>query len=174
MEARRYVRSQRGYTLIELIITAALGALLLSALTSVVLTTWRAVAVASSRVEASGQIRNFAFFAYDDFAGSGAPTPGACGTPANPCTTQPLALSGLHATGSTSAPTEMYQVTYSWDGSNFLDRQVGGGATRHAATNVTAFSWFVDTNSTVVVSIKVTIDAYSQYQTFRFYPRMSP
>ncbi|TMG69190.1 MAG: prepilin-type N-terminal cleavage/methylation domain-containing protein [Chloroflexi bacterium] len=152
---RSYLRGQGGFTLVELIVSVAIGALLLSALTSVVLTSWRGATVASSRVEASSQIRNFEYFAYDDFARSGIPNGSAC-----PCTTQPLLLSG---------------VTYTWDGGSFLDRAVAStGATEHAATDVSAFTWYVDTNSTVVVSLTITIQAYSESQTFRFYPRVNP
>ncbi len=152
---RSYLKGQDGFTLVELIISAAIGALLLSALTSVMLTSWRGATIAASRVEASGQIRNFEYFAYDDFARSATPSGSGC-----PCTTQPLVLSG---------------ITYAWDGSSFLDRAVAStGATEHAATDVTAFSWYVDTDSTVVVSLTITIQAYSESQTFRFYPRVNP
>jgi hypothetical protein len=157
---------------VELIIASAIGALLLSALTSVVLTSWRAATIASSRVEASSQIRNFEYFAYDDFARSAAPSVNVC-VQAAPCKTQPLVLSGLQF----GNPTPV-QVTYIWDGSNFLDRTDGStGATKHAATDVTAFSWYVDTNLTVVVNLTVTIQvhpAYSESQVFRFYPRINP
>ncbi|TMC54345.1 MAG: type II secretion system protein [Chloroflexi bacterium] len=152
---RTFLKGQGGFTLVEVIISAAIGALLLSALTSVVLTSWRGAMIATSRVEASSQIRNFEYLAYDDFARSATPSGGAC-----PCTTQPLLLSG---------------VTYTWDGRSFLDRAVANtGATEHAATDVSAFSWYVDTNSTVVVSLTITIQAYSESQTFRFYPRVNP
>jgi pantothenate synthetase len=42
------------------------------------------------------------------------------------------------------------------------------------ATDVSAFAWYVDTNSTVVVSITVTVQSYSESETFRFYPRINP
>ena len=167
------MKGQNGYTLVELIIAVAIGALLMSALTSVLLTSWRAATIASSRVEASSQIRNFEYFAYDDFARSAAPSDPGC-VPSSPCTTQPLVLSGLQVSNSTPVPAS-FQVSYAWDGSNFLDRTVATtDATGHAATNVTAFSWFVDTNATVVVSLTVTVQAYSVSQTFRFDPRMNP
>jgi len=82
-------------------------------------------------------------------------------------------------------------VTYSWDGVGFLDRQVLGAPPRHAATNVSGFSWYLDTSSgdpTVVVSLTVTFpaansvgpgsaflgDPYSESQTLRYYPRLIP
>jgi len=152
---RSHLNGQGGFTLVEVIISAAIGAVLLSALTSVVLTSWRGVTIATSRVEASSQIRNFEYFAYDDFARSATPNGSGC-----PCTTQPLLLSG---------------VTYTWDGTNFVDRAVAStGATEHAATDVSAFSWYVDTNSSVVVSLTITIQTYAESQTFRFYPRVNP
>jgi prepilin-type N-terminal cleavage/methylation domain-containing protein len=163
---RSYLKGQGGYTLVEVIITSAIGLMLLTALTSVVLTTWRAATIASSRVEASGQIRNFEYFAYDDFARSTTPSAGGC-----PCTTQPLVLIGYQVSNSTPVPAT-FQVTYTWDkDAGFVDRAVAGGSTAHAATDVSAFSWYVDANSTVVVNLTVTVQAYSQSQTFRFYPR---
>lgn len=154
----RAIRSQGGYTLVELIIALGLFALLTSAIGSVMLTTWRGTAIAVSQVEASSQIRHFEYFAYDDFATGNVNTLTGC-TLASPCTS-PIALSA---------------VTYRWDGSNFLDRVFNGSLyTAHAATNVTAFSWYVDTNSTVVVSLTVTVSTYSESQTFRFYPRVNP
>jgi len=153
--SRLGLRSQGGFTLVELLIASAIGVLLLSALTSVVLTSWRGTMIASSRVEASAQIRNFEFFAYDDFTQGATPNGAGC-----PCTTQPLVLNA---------------VTYTWDGTNFLDRTVtSSGVSEHAATNVTAFSWYVDSNSSVVVDITVTVQAYSESEVFRFLPRVNP
>jgi prepilin-type N-terminal cleavage/methylation domain-containing protein len=143
---------QEGYTLVELIIAVAIGALLMSALTSVVLTTWRGTTIATSRVEASSQIRNFQFFAYDDFVQSNISTLSTC---PSPCT----------------SPITLAAVTYQWDGSNFLDR-TNGQASIHAATGVKDFSLDVETK-TVVVNLKITVQTYSQWQTFRFYPRVS-
>jgi prepilin-type N-terminal cleavage/methylation domain-containing protein len=151
----RCPQGQGGFTLVELLIASAIGVILLTALTSVVLTSWRGTTIASSRVEASSEIRNFEYFAYDDFAQSATPNGAGC-----PCTTQPVVLNG---------------VNYTWDGTNFLDRTVTStGVVKHAATNVTAFSWYVDTNSTVVVEITVTVGAYSESQVFRFFPRVNP
>lgn len=157
MTLRHRPRSgQAGYTLIEMIITVAIGAVLMSALTSVILTAWRATDIASSRVEASGQIRNFQYFAYDDFTQANVSTLNGC-TPSAPCVT----------------PINLPSVTYQWDGFNFLDRTTSL-VTMHAAANVTAFSWFVDTNSTVVVNLTVTVRSYSESQVFRFFPRLNP
>lgn len=168
-------KGQDGYTLVEVIITLAISSLLMSVLVSVILTTTRAFTTATGRVEASSQIRNFGFVAYDDFAQSGVPSGTGCGTPASPCTTQPLVLTGISASNSPTPTFAAYQVTYTWDGSDLLDRQLAStGSTTHAATNVTAFSWYVDTNSTVVVSLTVTVGTYQQSQTFRFLPRLNP
>ncbi len=169
-------RGQGGFTLVELVITSALSVIVMSALAEVILTTVRAGSVATSRVEASSQIRNFEYRAYDDFARSAVPAPGGCGTPANPCTTTPLTLSGTQVSNSVPPVAAAYQVTYAWDGSAFLDRS-GGGALTHMATNVSSFSWYVDgapPNQTVVVSLTVTVQRYSESQTFRFYPRLNP
>lgn len=152
---RRSKNRQGGYTLIEVIIAVALGALLMSALASVLLTSYRATETASSRVEASGQIRNFEYFAYDDFARSSL-----------------SALTGCTIAAQCTSPINLATATYTWDGSNFLDRSTGP-ATIHAATNVTTFLWYVDSN-TVVVNLTVTVRSYSESQTFRFYPRLNP
>jgi len=171
---RGYVRSQGGYTLIEVIVSVAIGAILMAVLTSVVLTSARASNVATSRVEASSQIRSFQFFAYDDFAHSGLSGLGGC-TQAAPCTTQPIVLTGTQV-NSSGQPIGAQTVSYTWDGSNDLDR-AAGGAPIHAASNVSAFSWYVSSGpglSTVVVNLTVTVQAYSESQSFIFYPRVNP
>lgn len=168
-----YARSQGGYTLIEVVIASAIGAILMSALTSVILTSVGAANVATSRVEASSQIRNFEFFAYDDFARSPMPSPNGCvgGPPPTQCT---IALAGFQASNSPTPVTAPYPVTYSWDvTTGFLDRVVGTNPAIHAATNVIAFSYSDDAPTrTVVVSLTVKVQSYTEYQTFRFYPRV--
>jgi len=179
---KAYIRGQGGYTLIEVVIASAIGAILLGGLFSVIFTSSQAVKTATSRIEASQQIRNFQFSAYDDFAHSGMPVPSGCaGTSASPCTTQPIVLNGLRASNSTTPITAPYSVSYTWDGTAFVDRQVGG-VPNHAATNVTAFSWYLDgtaPNQTVVVSMTVTIQlsnqqSYGESQALRFYPQVNP
>jgi prepilin-type N-terminal cleavage/methylation domain-containing protein len=167
-----YARSQDGYTLIEVVIASAIGAILMTALTSVVLTSVGAANIATSRVEASSQIRNFEFFAYDDFARSPMPNPNGCvGSPPTQCT---IGLSGVQASNSPTPVTAPYPVTYSWDvGTGFLERVVGSNPAIHAATNVIAFSYYDDAPTrTVVVSLTVKVQSYTEYQTFRFYPRV--
>lgn len=173
-----YSKSQGGYTLVELIVASSIGLIVMTALTSVVLTTWRAGTAATSRIEASGQIRNFEFAAYDDFALSSLPVPAGCiGSAASPCTTQPLVLQGLQASNSANPTTSSYQVAYLWDGANLLLRQVGSNRPLEAASSVTAFSWYLDGSppyQTVVVTITITVQSYSETQTLRFYPRVNP
>jgi len=173
----RHARSQGGYTLVELIITMALSGLLLVALSSVVLTSTRAVSTASDRVEASGQIRSFQYFAYDDFADSALPSTGGCGTQSSPCTTQQIVLTGIRVTNSRPPVPAPFTVSYTWDDvSHFVDRQDGSGASRHASSDVSSFAWYVDsgaTHPTVVVTITITVDGYSESQTMRFFPRLS-
>ena len=82
-DLHRYVRSQAGYTLVELMIASAIGLIVMTGLTSVVLTSVRAASTAQSRVEASSQIRSFQSGAYEDFALSGVPTLTNC-APASP------------------------------------------------------------------------------------------
>jgi prepilin-type N-terminal cleavage/methylation domain-containing protein len=174
---RRYARSQSGFTLVELLVASAIGLIVMTGLTSLLLTAWRAGTIATSRVEASGQIRSFQFEAYDDFALSGVPTLTNCtaGSPP-PCT---IALSGLLASNTAVPVPASYQVAYVWDGVN-LDRQIGGGSSKHAATDVSAFSAYVAgtfPNQTVVVTMTVTIPGvppYSETQTLQFYPRVNP
>lgn len=170
----RYVRGQEGYTLVELIVASAIGLAVMTGLTSVVLTSWRASVIATNRIEAGSEIRNFQLTAYDDFAGSSVPGPSSCVN--SPCT-QPIVLSGVRVNG---AP---YQVTYSWDGTAVLNRQLQGQPNpQHVALDVTGFSWYVDSpptgHPTVVVNLTVTIGnpsglTYSESQTLRFYPRLT-
>jgi type II secretory pathway pseudopilin PulG len=170
-DVQRYVRSQGGYTLVELVIASAIGLFVMTGLTSVVLTTWRAGTVATSRIEASGQVRSFQSSAYEDFALSGVPTLTGCATAAAPpCT---ISLSGFQV-GTPLVPAR-YAVTYTWDGAN-VDRLVGG-ISKHAATNVTAFSASIagaGLHQTVLVTMTVTVQAYQETQTFLFYPRLNP
>jgi prepilin-type N-terminal cleavage/methylation domain-containing protein len=173
MTRLKSANSQGGFTLIEVIIASALGLVVMVGLTSVVFTTWNATKTATDRIQTSAQIRNFEYFAYDDFASSGVPSSTSCGTSASPCTTDPLVLDGPRATNSFPPAMNPSRVTYTWDGSNFLDRQVeGSGSIIHAASGVTAFSWYVDANNTVLVALTVASGAYSESQTFRFYPRV--
>jgi prepilin-type N-terminal cleavage/methylation domain-containing protein len=163
---RRYLRSQGGFTLVEVIVASAITVIVMTGLTSVVLTSMRAYNTATSRVEASTQIRNFELRANDDFPRGGMPA-GSC-----PCTTTPIVLTGQQASNSNAPVPGPYTVSYTWDGSAFLDRQVGSTST-HLAANVTAFSWN-QVGRSVVVSMTVTVQGYSQSQTFRFYPRLNP
>ncbi len=175
----RYARSQAGYTLVELIVASAIGLIVMTGLTSVVLTSWRASTIATSRIEASSQIRNFEFVAYDDFALSGLPDMSGCGTDLiPPCT---IGLSGWQVSNSIKPVPADYQVTYTWDGTNVL-RQVGVDNAKLVATNVTAFSAYIDGTApyqTVVVTMTVTMNAtteqlYHETQALRFYPRINP
>jgi prepilin-type N-terminal cleavage/methylation domain-containing protein len=174
----RYAKDQSGYTLVELIVASAIGLFVMTGLTSMVLTTYQAGTTATSRIEASSQIRNFQFEAYDDFSLSNLPLPNGCaGTAASPCTT-PIALQGMQASNSTNPITSAYQVTYTWDMPNrLLMRQVNGNPAVEAANSVTAFSWYLDgsgSHQMVVVTISVKVQSYTETQVLRFYPRVNP
>jgi prepilin-type N-terminal cleavage/methylation domain-containing protein len=178
-DARGYLRGQGGYTLIELLIASAIAVIVMTGLTSVVLTSWRAVTTATSRVEASSQVRSFEFYARDDFALSSVPIPSGCaGTAVSPCTTQPIVLQGLQASNAASPSASQVHVTYTWDaGTGVLDRQEGAGPSAHAATDVSAFSWYIDGTApyqTVVTTISITVQSYTETQTLRFHPYVSP
>jgi prepilin-type N-terminal cleavage/methylation domain-containing protein len=181
----RYSRSQDGYTLIEVVVACAIGAVLMGALTSVILTSVRAGSTATSRIEASGQIRNFEMRAYDDFAGSMVPADAStCSPPPAACS---IVLSGTPWSNSptpTPGPYQASYVKYVWNGTvgSPLDRQVGG-ITEHIASSVSAFSWSlagmgpnrtVVVNLTVIVQLYGTGQSYSESQTLRFYPRVNP
>jgi prepilin-type N-terminal cleavage/methylation domain-containing protein len=162
---RRGRRGQAGYTLVEVVVTTAIAAIVMGGLTSVVWTSWVASTTASGHIEASNQIRDFENFAYDDFARSAVPTD---------CTVPPRVCVQLNGFGSSGAP---IQVTYTWDGAANLDRQANGNAPRHVATNVTAFSWSLDGSApyqTCVVQITIAVGSFSESQVFRFYPRLQP
>jgi prepilin-type N-terminal cleavage/methylation domain-containing protein len=167
-DVRRRARSQGGYTLVELIVASAIGAMVMAGLTSVFFTSWRAGTTATSRIQASAQVRNFQFDAADDFALSGAPVISSCSpNDPPPCT---ITLSGWNYTN------PAYTATYRWDGAN-VDRIVGQNPPVHAATNVIGFSAYVAGSvpyQTVVVTLTVKVQAYVETQTMRFYPRLNP
>lgn len=173
-------RRQAGYTLIEVVVATAIGLFVMGSLTSIVLTTVLAANTATSRVEASSQIRNFQLNAYDDFALSQAPIPPGCGvTAASPCTSEAITLQGSRMPNQEAVAAAGYTVVYAWDpASKVVNRQVGG-ASRRAASNVTAYSWYIDGagQPSVVISLTVTVGfyntSYSQSQTMRFYPRVT-
>ena len=172
------IRDQRGFTLIEVLVASAIGVVVMGALTSVVLTSYRGWMVAAGRVEASAQVRSFEFDAYDDFAQSTVPATNGCGTSAaNPCSTQPIVLVGTRAANAQNpALTYGFTVQYAWNQSTGdLDRVVNGGAPVHAATEVTNFSWYLQTagqRQTVIVNMTVVERNYVETQTLQFYPRI--
>jgi prepilin-type N-terminal cleavage/methylation domain-containing protein len=168
---------QAGFTLIELIVASAIGLIIMSALTSVVLTTYRASQAASSRVEAAGEIRTFEQNAYGDFATSSLPVPpGGCGSSSSPCIHDPIQLQGCKMTNSITPSPQPRAVTYAWPlGSSSIDRKVGGVTSNPAAAGVTAFSWYLDgtvPNQSVVITLRVQVGAITQSQTMRFLPRV--
>jgi prepilin-type N-terminal cleavage/methylation domain-containing protein len=176
--ARR--RSQAGYTLIELIVATAIGLMVMGALTSVVLTMALGANTATSRVEASAQIRNFQLTAYDDFALSEPPAPTGCGTSANACTTQDMILTGSRMPNQVGANAAPYTVRYTWDSSQKVVTRFVGVSSRVAASGVTGYSWYIDSSGghkVVVVSMTVAVNfyntAYSESQTLLFYPRVT-
>ncbi len=175
--SRRH-RAQAGFTLIELLIASALGLIVMSALGSVLMTTYRAFQTATDRADAAGQIRSFEQTAYNDFATSSLPVPpGTCGSSSAPCTNDPIQLQGCTMTNSTTPSLQPRTVTYAWPaGSKLVDRRVGAGSSNPVATDVAAFSWYVDgtsPNQSVVVTLTVTVGTLSQSQRMRFYPRVS-
>ena len=179
MKRQRW-NSQAGYTLIEVLVATAIGAIVLGAVTSIVLTTAISTNVATTRVDTSAQVRSFQLTAYDDMALSSAPVPSGCGAAANPCTTQPLILQGSRVPNQVSGSPSAYAVTYTWDSvQNVVVRQVSGGPSRTVATNVTRYSWYVDSSAahpSIVINLTVTMvtynSSYSQSQSLRFYPRV--
>jgi prepilin-type N-terminal cleavage/methylation domain-containing protein len=176
--------AQAGFTLIELIIATAIGLVVMTGLTSVLFTAYRADRQATSRVEVAGQIRTFQQSASRDFAMSSMPpAPPTCGTEATPCTQDPIQLTGCSITSNDGGATHAWQshlVTYTWNNTTqIVTRDVGSGVTFPAASDVSAFSWYVDgtsPNQSVVVTIAVTVNwaqgsPYTQSQVFKFSPQ---
>jgi prepilin-type N-terminal cleavage/methylation domain-containing protein len=169
---------QGGFTLIELLVASAVGLIIMTGLTSVVLTTYRASQAASNRVEAAGEIRTFEQTAYGDFATSSLPPvpPGGCGSIGSPCIHDPIQLQGCKMTNSITPTAQPSTVTYAWPlGSSSIDRKIGPVSLNPAAAGVTAFSWYLDgtaPNRSVVVALTVQMGAVTQSQTMRFYPRV--
>ena len=171
---------QAGFTLIELVIASALGLMVMAALTSVVLTTVMADNIAIGRVEASAQVRAFQYTAYDDFVLGRAPVPSGCGTSDSPCTTQDLILQGSRVPNEVGGVPALNTVRYAWDPNLEVVTRYTGTSSRIAASNVSAYSWYVEgsgPNKSLVVSMTVTIATYNatyrQSQTLRFYPRIT-
>jgi hypothetical protein len=149
-----------------MVVSAAIGAILMAGLTSVIVTSVRGINIATSRIEASSQIRSFQFFAMDDFARSGLPSSAGC-TVDSPCT-QAILLVGRTRLAS-------YDVIYRWDDARFFLERAAGDSTHRVATGVKNFSWYIDGSppkQTVVVNLKITVQDYSEFQTLRFYPRL--
>ena len=176
--ARR--RAQAGYTLIELMVATAIGLVVMGALTSIFVTTVLGANAATGRVEASSQIRSFQLVAYDDFALSRPPAPAGCGTQANPCTSQPMVLSGYRMPNQAAGNVTTFAVSYAWSPAQQAVSRNIGASEQVAATNVTAFAWYVDATGdhpVVVVAMTVTIASYnttySESQTLLFYPRVT-
>lgn len=179
-ESRR--RAQAGYTLIEMLVATTIGALVMGALTSVIVTTAESTNVATSRVDAANQVRSFQLTAHDDMALSGVPQPTGCGTaPSNPCTTQAIVLQGSRMSNQAAGTPSAYAVSYTWDPvAKVIVRQVVGGPRRTVSTDVSSFSWYVDSTDghpAVVVTLTVTFNSYnntfSESQSLRFYPRVT-
>jgi prepilin-type N-terminal cleavage/methylation domain-containing protein len=179
----RLRNGQAGFTLVELIIATAIGLVVMTGLTSLVFTAYRADRQATSRVEAAGQIRTFEQSAFKDFSLSSLPqAPATCGTPAAPCTQAPITLNGCSITSSDGGVTYVWQshtVIYTWNiGTQVVTRDLGSGVTFPAARNVSAFSWYIDpANQSVVVTMAVTVDwaqgsPYTQSQALRFFPQV--
>lgn len=177
--------AQAGFTLIELIIATAIGLVVMTGLTSLVFTAYRADRQATTRVEVAGQIRTFEQSAFRDFSMSSLPqAPPTCGTQAAPCTQDPIQLSGCSISSIDGGATYQWQshrVAYTWHNTTqVVTRDVGSGVTFPAASDVSAFSWYVDgtsPNQSVVVTIAVTVNwaqnsPYTQSQVLKFYPRV--
>lgn len=178
LAARR--KRQAGFTLIEVLIASALGLMVMAALTSLVLTSVMSDNISIGRIEASAQVRNFQATAYNDFVLARAPVPSGCGTSGNPCTTQDLVLRGFRVPNEVGGVPAPYTVRYVWDPSQQQVIRYWGTGSRVAASNVTAYSWYIDgsgANPSLVVSMTVTIPSYnatySESQTLRFYPRIT-
>jgi prepilin-type N-terminal cleavage/methylation domain-containing protein len=176
--ARR--RSQAGYSLIELVIASAIGLMVMGALTSVFLTMALAANTATSRVEASAQIRNFQLTAYDDFALSAPPPTTGCGTKVSPCTTQDMVLQGDRMTNQVAGAASPFTARYAWDPTQQVVTRFVRAASRVAASGVVDYSWYVDPSGAhpvVVVNLTVTVGfyntSYTESQALLFYPRVT-
>lgn len=173
-------RSQAGYTLIELMIASAIGLLVMGALTSIVMTMTLGDNTATGRIEASAQIRNFQLTAYDDFALSRPPSPTGCGTSSSPCTTQDMILMGSRIPNDPIGLPAPFTARYTWDSTQQAVMRFVDTGSRVAASNVTAYSWYIDNSGghpVVVINMTVTVNfyntSYSESQSLLFYPRVT-
>ena len=173
-------RGQAGFTLVELIIATAIGLLVMGAIVSLIVTSIVGVNTATTRVEASSQIRSFQLIAYDDFALSRPPATSGCGTQASPCTTQSMVLSGSRMTNQAAGTPSAFSATYTWDPVAQTVTRSAAGDNKIAAGDVTAFQWYLDSSGghpVVVVQMSVTVGfyntTYTESQTLLFYPRVT-
>jgi type II secretory pathway pseudopilin PulG len=177
------LHGQRGYTLVELIISSGLAAFVLTALTSVIFVTTQANRTWSPRLQATGEIRHFQEMFYDDVAASDSPS---TALTTNPCLaalpspapppTPPIALNGLTFTGTPPAA-QTFQATYCYNPtSQTVQRYVAGNPTV-VARNVVNFKWRLDAadGNALVLDITTTDNSvpsiYSTTQELRYYPR---
>ncbi len=69
-----------------------------------------------------------------------------------------------------------YTVRYAWDSGQQTVTRYAGPSSRVVVSNVTAYSWYIDTSGgkpTVVVNLTVTIASYNVTYRELFYPRVA-
>jgi prepilin-type N-terminal cleavage/methylation domain-containing protein len=163
------MRSQAGYTLVEMILALGIGTMLIAGTALLLWTMFTANHTSDVRLQASAQIRNFQLAFHDDVVLNNRPVSitGNC-TPPGPCT---ISLSGSRFNQGASGP-GAFSVTYSYS-SGTVTRQVSGAGATEVAKNVARFCPGVSAGNVVTVNLTAqdSLGAYSETQTLKFDPR---
>lgn len=175
-------RSQAGFTLVEMMIASAMGAIVMGALSSVVWLATSSNASVDPRLQASGQVRNLQTALNADLT-SARPAPLAdsgC-TQSVPCTTFPIQVRGPIVparTGLAQPDPVAHYVTYCYiPAGSVVERFAGtltacpgaAGSGQAVARRLSSFSWYY-TGTSVVVSVSATVGSYSTGQVLLFNP----
>jgi type II secretory pathway pseudopilin PulG len=176
-------QDQRGYTLVELIISSGLAAFVMTALTSVIFVATQANRTWSPRLQATGEIRHFQETFYEDAAASDSPSTALTSNPCiatqpspAPLPTPPIALNGLAFTG-TPPVSQAFQATYCYNPSSQTVQRYVAGNPAVVARNVVNFRWRLDAadGNALVIDISTSDNSvpslYSTSQQLRYYPR---
>ncbi|MHB8571836.1 MAG: PulJ/GspJ family protein [Candidatus Dormibacteria bacterium] len=166
---------QAGFTLVELMISAALASFILAATVSVI---WVAVGANNTwnpRLQANAQVRDLQLAVQYDLEHDSivlAPQSGSGCTPTTLGTS--LTLTGVQMSNVATPAPSVTSVTYGYDSSGKrVSRSTGTAVASdpvYVARNVTAFTWSIDAGCVLVVNMTATDPAasFTDAETLRF------
>jgi prepilin-type N-terminal cleavage/methylation domain-containing protein len=168
-------RGEAGFTLVEVLIASTISVLVMSGATMLLYTFYISNFIANSRLQTSGQIRNFQLAFNDDAVLASSSI-----CPATPCDNlTTLKLEGCRFSRGDPSPSNPSRFTavYKWwppttSSPGTVSRTVGG-STIQVARNVPGFTADVagDNSVTVTLTVQDSSKRYSQTQTLYFHPR---